>query len=156
MNIKMVYDSRPETYEHIAVVQNLLHRVVKELLDRADAHDRSKLSSPELEVFDEMTPRLRELTFGSEEYKECLHEMGPALQHHYRENSGHHAEGNPRGIRGMTLIDLIEMAMDWSAAVRRHDDGDILKSVEINQDRYRFSDELRDVLINTYREMGLM
>lgn len=38
-----IYDSRPETYEHIGVVRSYLMGVVRELLDRADGHDASKL-----------------------------------------------------------------------------------------------------------------
>lgn len=152
----MSYDSRPETFAHIDVVRGLLNEVIKDLIDRAHAHDQSKLVPPEVEMFDEITPRLRETTYGSEEYKETLKEMGPALQHHYQANQGHHPDAVPRGIRGMSLVDLLEMAIDWAAASQRHADGDLRRSVEINQERFRYSDELRDVLLNTYVAMGLV
>lgn len=55
----------------------------------------------------------------------------------------------PFGIDAMNLIDVIEMLCDWKAAGLRHHDGDIFKSIRINQDRYGFSDELRNLLVNT-------
>jgi len=168
----MTYDSRIDTYEHIAEVRARLHRMAKALLDRGEVHDRSKLVSPEREVFDEVTPRLRAMTYGSDEYKASLAEMGSALAHHYEANS-HHPEhftgssclqcgndesdpstcGGPRvslaGISGMTLLDLVEMLCDWDAATKRHADGDILRSIEVNQKRFGYSDELKQILLNT-------
>jgi hypothetical protein len=52
----------------------------------------------------------------------------------------------------MTLVDLCEMIADWKAASMRHNNGDILKSIEINQPRFNYSDELKQILINTVEE----
>ena len=52
-------------------------------------------------------------------------------------------------INGMTLFDLIEMLCDWVAAGQRHDDGDIKKSLEINQERFNISPQLQQILENT-------
>ena len=144
----MAYDSRPDTYEHIGVVANLLHEVVKELLDRARDHDLSKLIDPEKETFDEYTPKLKSSTFGSQEYKENLNGMGGALEHHYK-NNRHHPQYFEQGIHGMNLIDLIEMICDWLAATQRHEDGDIRKSIEINKERFGYGDEIERLLHNT-------
>jgi len=141
-------DSRPATYEHIQTVQRLLARVVRDLLKRSEEHDQSKLRSPEVEVFDEYTPKLAGSTYGSEEYKSFLAAMKPALDHHYAANS-HHPEHYPNGIQGMSLLDLVEMLCDWKAATMRHNDGDIRKSIEINQQRFGYSDELKQLLYNT-------
>ena len=56
-------------------------------------HDRTKLETPEREMFGEMTHKLRGLTYGSPEYKQCLSEM-KALPHHYAHNR-HHPEFFP-------------------------------------------------------------
>lgn len=142
------YDSRPETYEHIKVVEGFLHEAVKQLLDRARDHDASKLVDPEKDTFDVFTPMLRTSTYGTDQYKGFLHDMGPAIAHHYQHNR-HHPEYFDDGIRGMNLIDLLEMICDWMAAVQRHDDGDIRKSIEINQKRFGYSDEIKRILHNT-------
>ena len=75
-------DSRIETYRHIQIVQGLLRLVVTDLLRRQVEHDQSKLVSPEVEVFDEYTSKLRDCTYGSDEYKGFLAGMKPALDHH--------------------------------------------------------------------------
>jgi uncharacterized protein (DUF1330 family) len=144
----MTHDSRPDTYKHIQTVQSLLNRVVCDFIKRGEAHDQSKLNDPERAVFDEFTPKLAESTYGSEEYKGFLAAMKPALDHHYANNS-HHPEHFPNGIHGMSLLDLTEMLCDWKAATMRHNDGDIRKSIEINQKRFGYSDELKQILLNT-------
>lgn len=142
-------DSRPDTYAHIAEVRGILNRAIKDLIDRAHAHDASKLESPELEAFDEISPRLREMTVGSEEYERTRAEFQGALDHHYVHNKSHHPDALPRGIRSMSTIDLTELVADWMAAAKRHDDGDVRQSVEILQPRFGYSDELKEIILNT-------
>lgn len=141
-------DSRIATYEHIQTVQRIMGNVIKDLQQRQMEHDQSKLVSPEVEIFDEYTPKLKNSTYGSEEYKSFLAGMKPALEHHYAKNN-HHPEHYADGIKGMSLLDLIEMICDWKAATLRHNDGDIRKSIEINQKRFGYSDELKQIFLNT-------
>lgn len=143
-------DSTPDTLAHIQEVQMLLAGVIGELSARAAAHDVSKLVSPEKEVFDRATPRLRGLTYGSHEYKAALAEMSEGLQHHYRHNR-HHPEHFEDGVMGMTLIDLLEMLCDWKAATKRHADGDIWRSLQINAARFGIDEQLLAILANTVR-----
>lgn len=142
------FDSRPENLKHIREVQSIMFYVINELLLRARDHDAVKLSSPEVEYFNKYTPLLKTLVYGSEEYEESRKLMQPALDHHYA-NSPHHPEHKINGILGMSLIDIVEMLCDWLAACRRHDAGDIRKSIEINQDRFQYSDELKAIFHNT-------
>lgn len=158
----METDSRVATYQHIQIVQCMIGIVLTDLTKRLLAHDQSKLASPEREIFDEYTPKLAHSTYGSEEYKGFLAGMKPALDHHYRANS-HHPEhfafditglnpelvANGQAIRGMNLLDVVEMLCDWKAATLRHKDGDIRKSIDINQKRFGYSDELKQILLNT-------
>ena len=51
----------------------------------------------------------------------------------------------------MNLVDLIEMLCDWKAATMRHNDGDIMKSIEINQERFGYGDEIKQIMINTVK-----
>lgn len=92
----MSYDSRPETYEHIAQVRGLLLACSLTLQHRAHHHDESKLVEPELSVFNEFTPKLRESTYGSEEYEGFRKAMGKGLEHHYEHND-HHPEHFEQG-----------------------------------------------------------
>lgn len=143
-----IFDSRPDTYEHIGVVRSYLNDAVKQLLDRAQGHDASKLVDPEKDMFDEFTPRLKDSTFGSDEYKGFLRDMGGALTHHY-ENNRHHPEHHSGGITDMNLVDLMEMICDWLASTQRHTDGDIRKSIDINQERFGYDDQVKAILHNT-------
>ena len=49
----------------------------------------------------------------------------------------------------MTLLDLVEMLCDWSAACERHGDGSMTKSVEINIDRFNIDPQLASILKNS-------
>lgn len=134
-------------------------------------------------MFDAVTPKLKGLTYGSDEYKASLAEMGVALEHHYEHNS-HHPEHFKKAVciicfhemRGdipnrcpectngtfttepdvsqMTLLDVIEMLCDWKAATERHADGSISKSLGINTKRFGITPQLASILENTAKEMG--
>lgn len=142
------YDSKSDTLIHIKRVSELLSLAAIELLKRGNCHDDSKLKSPEKELFDKYTPKLKDCTYGSDEYKGYLKELGVALSHHY-ENNSHHPEHYPNGIGDMDLFDVIEMFFDWKAAGERHADGNIYKSIEHNKKRFGLSDQLESIFINT-------
>lgn len=146
------YDSTQDTKDHIEKVRSLLDDVLDKVAQRAARHDRTKLLDPEKSMYDEFTPQLRELTYGSDEYKAVLVKMGEALKHHYKYNS-HHPEHWDNGINDMSLLDLIEMVADWKAASLRHADGNIVNSLEINKKRFDISDQLFSIIKNTVEEM---
>jgi hypothetical protein len=144
-----------ETLKHITNVRNLLNKVIREVTLRSEMHDWSKLENPELATFVKYTPKLAGTTYGSNTYKQYLKEMKPALDHHYV-NNRHHPEyfkdkktGIFQEIDYMNLIDILEMLCDWIAATKRHTDGDVMKSIEINQKRFLISEQLVHILRNT-------
>jgi hypothetical protein len=137
-----------QTMRHIRLVGRLLHICMEDLMRRADAHDRSKLERPEVDLFTKFTARLAASTYGSPEYEAFRKEMGPALAHHYANNS-HHPEHFKNGVADMTLLDVLEMFCDWKASSLRHNDGNIRKSVEINANRFGLSPQLVKILENT-------
>lgn len=146
-------EAKFKTLRHIETVRNYLNLCIRELLERQEKHDQSKLESPECEMFEVFTHRLRSMTYGSQEYKDCLTEMGDALKHHYK-NNRHHPEHFQGGICEMTLIDLLEMLCDWKASGMRHDDGDIMKSIEINRQRFNLTTQVTLILENTAKWMN--
>jgi hypothetical protein len=168
---------KKDTNEHINQVREFLMVVINNLSTRALIHDQSKLESPEIELFTEYTPKLKNTTYGSDEYKGFLEGLREALKHHYQKNS-HHPEHYKKyvcngcfkefkkmpsrcdvcmysqfqeeaDIKQMDLLDIVEMFCDWKAATLRHDDGDIYKSIDINQKRFRYSDDLAEIFRNT-------
>jgi len=152
-DVTIGYDSEADTLKHIKRVSKLLTEASIELIKRANCHDDSKLENVEKELFDEFTPKLKYTTYGSDEYKEHLKGLGVALTHHY-ENNSHHPEKYENGVNGFDLFDLIEMFFDWKAATERHADGNILKSIEINKERFKMSDQLIDIFKNTADNLG--
>ena len=148
----MKYDSKKDTLAHIEKVQEFIGRFNSELNERGINHDSSKLSEEEKPYFDIYTPKLKDCTFGSDEYKNYLKELDVALRHHYRHNS-HHPEFHRNGIKDMSLVDIVEMLCDWKSATLRHDNGDLIRSIEINQDRFKYSNELKQIMLNEAKSM---
>lgn len=147
-----------ETRKHQQQVARYLISFAKLILDRAATHDKSKLEAPERAAFIKATGKLRGLTYGSDEYKEQLKELGEALQHHYARNphhpeyfeaNGFHFEVLNDPIRAMHMVDVVEMACDWIAATERHDDGDIGESLRVNKERFGLDPQLVQLIANT-------
>lgn len=147
------YDSKADTLLHIKRVSQLLTEASVELIRRANCHDESKLKSPEKELFDEFTPKLKNCTYGSDEYKGFLKGLKVALDNHYKNNS-HHPEHYDNGVNDFDLFDLIEMFFDWKAATERHADGNIFKSIDINKERFKLSDQICNIFKNTGARLG--
>lgn len=145
-------DSRPDTWEHIHMVQTLLTQVIQNLLSRSLEHDQSKLKDPEVEFFNE-APKLDKLTFGSPEYEESRERLKKALEHHYAKNT-HHPEHYPNGVDDMDLLDIVEMLVDWKASSHRQHDGNIMQSLQKAKERFNISDQLFRILENTVARMG--
>jgi hypothetical protein len=154
VNGPAAYDSTADTLRHSRRVGELVVQVIQDLAVRAVTHDLSKTQPPELDTFNEMTPKLAGSTYGSYEYKQHLEAMGPALDHHYANNRHHPEFFGDRGVGGMTLVDLVEMLADWKAATERHGDGSLPRSLELNRERFGISEQLAQVLENTARWLG--
>ena len=145
-----ITECKLETIQHIEKVRAFIRYIIDRLTVRAVEHDSVKLESPEVELFAKLTPKLAAATYGSEEYHAFLKELEPALQHHYA-HCRHHPEHFDRGINDMPLVDLVEMICDWKAASLRQNNGNLLKSIEINAKRFGYDDQLKQIFINTAR-----
>jgi len=143
-----IAECQVETIGHIENVRKYIKVCTDELAERGIEHDRLKLESPEVEIFTEYTPKLADSTYGSEEYYGFLKGMSVAIEHHYA-NYRHHPEHFENGMNDMTLIDLVEMICDWKASTLRHKDGNLLESIEVNQKRFGYDNQLKQILINT-------
>jgi len=122
------------------------------LMKRALMHDSSKHGRYEAQRFAQHTKKLKGTTYGSDDYTALLTALRPALTHHYT-NNRHHPEYHANGFEDMSEIDRIEMIFDWLAATRRHSDGDIFKSLKINQKRFKYSDADRKRLLSLVNEV---
>lgn len=145
-----IAECKVETQKHIEKVRYYIRFITDSLTTRGVKHDAIKLESPEIEIFTEHTECLANMQYNSPEYKEHLAAMKPALDHHYA-NSRHHPEHFANGINDMNLIDIIEMVCDWKASSERQKDGNLLKSIEQNAQRFGYCDQLKQIFINTAR-----
>lgn len=147
--------SRAATVRHKAWVAWYGARFCVALMWRVARHDVSKLRAPEVDVFAAEGANLRSLEYGSAEYEESLARLRPALEHHYAENR-HHPEHWEHGIGDMAVLDIVEMLCDWAAAVRRHDDGDLGRSIVRNSRRFGYGGSMTAALLDTAAEIGAM
>lgn len=149
------YDSRSDTMEHIKLVRQYVNFLANHLVVRGIEHDNSKLLPPEKAILDEVVPKLKELTYGSEEYNETAKELSEYKEHHNKHNR-HHASYFENGIKGMNLVDVAEMFADWAVATITHNaDSNIYRSIGIMQDKLGFGDDLKCIFENTARDFNM-
>ena len=141
------------TAKHKAWVAAYIVQFCTRLLWRAVLHDTSKVTDPvERDGFRRALPALASSTYGSESYQKGLRLLGPARTRHYENNDHHPEHFEFAGIAGMDLTQLVEMYCDWRAAVRRHDDGDLIESVRVNRKRYAIDGVLGPILYHSALE----
>jgi len=145
-------DSASDTLKHRHEVIDKMNDICMRLMQRGVMHDDSKLEPPEKDALDAMDTNMRHLSYGSAEYMDKIKEAGPMLERH-RENARHHPEYHGNDFAKMDLLDVVEMLCDWKAATMRHQDGDILKSLEINAKKYDMPEPVRAMLENTIKNM---
>lgn len=141
-------DCWKKTIEHILLVREYGDLLVSKLQDRLKKHDDTKLEDPAFKIFVEYTPKLAECEYNSEEYKNNLEEMKVALEYHYA-RSRHHPEHFKNGINDMSILDILEMFIDWNAATKRHLNGNLKKSIESNSKRFNIDHQLTQILMNS-------
>lgn len=143
------YDCTSDVLDHKEKVKYWMNSFSSQIINRSNIHDDSKLNDPiEKSLFDYWTPKLQELTFGSEEYKSALEGMGEGVKRHYIANR-HHPEHYENGVNDMTLIDIVEMIADWMAAAQRKNT--FINISHVTQ-RFGLSEQLVRIIINTLHE----
>jgi len=122
-----------------------------ELYWRGVKHDLSKYRWSEAKYFAKTIFDLKHLTYGSEGYKQTLAELKPAIDLHYKRNS-HHPEYH-NSINKMSKTEKLEMVADWLSACKRHKDGNIFNSIEINQKRFNYDDQTKEWFISIVKKI---
>lgn len=145
-------DSTRGTRIHIATVVRIMSFLVSELMQRAATHDQSKLESPERDwLTDADDTPFSNKKFSTTRELDHRNKLNEFLTHHYK-NNRHHPEHFKNGIDDMTLIDLLEMFADWTAASYRNKNGDIIKSIRFGKNRFGMSEQLARIFENTANE----
>ena len=140
--------ARADTEAHIAKVQARMDECVALLIARAVMHDASKRDDAERPGYDALFQALADGLSMAEARTHPL--IDAAIVHHLATND-HHPEYHARGIAGMSLLSLLEMACDWKAASERRG-----KTFELGAQLERFGIEpqLAAILGNTVKELG--
>lgn len=134
---------------HCRQVRAGLRKVVRELDERAEIHDTSKLESDEFAGFTRINKAARENPYLSPEYRAGLAQEQPVIDLHYSRNS-HHPEFHGSEIEGsvslgvrvaaedMGFLDIIEMVCDWRGAYLAYGSkGTWEENIVRQRDRYK-------------------
>lgn len=125
--------------EHKEKVKDLCFEFAEALKQRGLQHDDSKLNDEvERKGFEEF----QSPPYGTEAYVKHLEDIKEIVFRHYKNNS-HHPEHFEDGIRGMNLLDLVEMVMDWKSF------GDADKYLETQVKRFNISSDLASIIKNS-------
>ena len=149
-----IYDCTDDVLQHKARVSKWLGRIIAQLTLRSEVHDDSKLKEPEKALFDEWTPYLDRVDFGSDDYEAALEAMYAGLAHHYAANR-HHPEHFAEGVDGMKLADMVEMFCDWLAAAGRKGVAMDAMDWDYLQQRFGLAPQLVNILRNTLTDMAM-
>ena len=142
-------DFKEKLFKHIEGVQNYLKTIGLIITTRGYEHDSSKVSDEEYKYF-KMANSIDRNQFKT--YEEYLDYVKPTLdkglKHHYEYNR-HHPEHFDNGVNDMTLIDIIEMIIDWKVSIEQN--GKKLEDeIGYNFDKYNISDQLKKIIMNTF------
>lgn len=153
-----ILDAINQNALHIRQVGTNLKEVCNDLFDRAIRHDESKWSQHEFPYIAEHGHKMKDVKFGTPGYTEQKNMLGPMIQHHNSLNR-HHPEhfgatsDKYTGVNNMCLMDVIEMLADWRAAASRNKDGSLQNSINVCCEKYKISDQLKLILINTATQL---
>lgn len=139
-------------YKHKESVYNKIIFLAKELISRAKKHDNSKLMSPELDYLIAMDKEGKQ-PYGSNEYFKKMEKWKCFFDAHYNnENNKHHPDHFPNGVDDMTIIDLCEFMIDVVSYFDDLDVKDAINTIDKQQERFGFSDQIAFILKNTLIE----
>ena len=147
---------RDRINQHRLSLQVGIQRITDELFGRAIKHDIDKLKEENFEVFYLAQKNFANVKFCSDGHKKAMESLKPAIDEHYKV-AEHHPQHHENGVNGMTLIDMLEMLVDWkSANVAYCNGGTFIESMKSNKERFNIDDQLFSVLVNTARHLGYL
>lgn len=137
---------------HRYYVNFFLSKIVQEIFLRAHLHDVSKYSDNEFPGFKGAIYYVRG-PWGRENIPNIVKEkLRSSIEEHHKVND-HHPEFHPAGMEDMDLIQLLEMAVDWRAAMIRHGNHDIDENIQIGKERFGYPDFFAKILANTLKKI---
>ncbi len=141
--------TRDSIINHRRAVQRWMQQFAITLLRRAENHDNSKLKSPEFELWEQMDSEPK-YAYGTKEYFEKMDRYRPLFELHWK-NNRHHPEHFERSYDDIDLIDILEMICDWLSYKDNLTYTQASELVSMQCERYNFSEELRELILNTLK-----
>jgi hypothetical protein len=143
-------------HEHRDRVAKYLIQFAQELQNRSLVHDDSKFGPEEFPIYASMFDEFAKHPFGTPGYEAAKEAIKVAVDKHHSLNR-HHPEHHVDTVRGMDLVDLLEMLCDWKAATMNHPKapGNMIRSLDHAVKKYNISPELATVLMNTIENYKL-
>lgn len=135
--------------EHRNFVQEKLLKIVRELFNRAEDHDKSKLKEPELSGWLAMDKEPR-YKYGTPEYFDKRERYKWVFEEHYKHNR-HHPEYWKGFFNEMDLVDFLEMIIDWCSYKENISMDEMIQIVTENCERFNFPPLMKDLAINTLK-----
>ena len=136
--------------KHKRSVNTKMQYLSRNLKERGEAHDASKLEYPEIEWLIEMDKEPI-YPYGSPEYFEKMRRWEKFFKHHY-ENNRHHPSHFEHGIDGMNLLDLCEYCCDIISYYDEMHPDQAFQSIEAQKERFGMDEQLTCILKNTLLE----
>lgn len=140
---------------HQERVSKVLKISSKELDKRAEIHDTDKINDPRIyEIYKEHFPYLKQLEFGSQEYKEYeLKHFEKA--HHLHVQNRHHFYDYRNNLNDINLFDLLEAIIDVDQSSRQYNENYNLDSSVNTIIQKKITDETLEILVrNTLKYLN--
>jgi hypothetical protein len=143
---------------HKSKVKRLVDTIIADLSLRGIVHDNSKFDKDELLLNIKYGKKSMACKFGSKKYLYYREKSKRASESHYKKKKNrHHPEHFKDGINGMTLVDIMEMVLDWRAATENHRVPTSLNvSIEMARKKYSIDDQLVKIIYNTAKYYNLL
>lgn len=123
---------------HQGFVRKYLRKLASALENRATIHDLSKFSQDEFGGFVDIQRIARTTKYNSEQYRESI-DTDPVKLHFSR--NPHHPEHYSNGIDDMSLLDIIEMVIDWQSAAETYGQSSFEESLPEQVKRFKLRPE---------------
>jgi len=146
-------DTLIEIIRHISDVQANISEFNSDLTKRGILHDRTKLDEFEFTSFVKTRPKFKQAEYGSKLYSECMEEIKPAIEHHYK-NNRHHTAYHGKGFGDMNLLDILEMLAGWKAANERNKKLSFKDSLSIAYEKYKIPINMQKHIDSTLKYLG--
>ena len=133
---------------HKKSVKKRMLFLAKEITKRAEEHDNSKLTKPELFWLIQMDKEPA-VKYGTPAYFEKQKRWKKFFQHHYKMNRHHPDHFGQLGVYGMTIVDLVEMMCDVVSYCQELHVFQADKIIEEQKRRFGIDENISQIIINT-------